>query len=352
MYIDEWIDFTISQDASIREAMEVINVSGVQTCLIIDSGYFLRGVVTDGDIRRALLDKYELDTPISNIMNLNPVTGDANSSREDLTNLMEAKGINCIPIVDKIGRILTVATWRTLCKKNKYDNPVFIMAGGFGTRLRPLTDTCPKPMLKVGDKPMLEILLDRFISFGFSDFYISTHYMPEIIMDYFGSGDGSNYSITYIHEDNPLGTGGALGLLPDSISEKPLIMINGDILTSLDFEDLLKFHESNDSVATMCVREYEYQIPYGVIDAKDGKLINMDEKPIKKYFVNAGVYVINHEIIRRVKRNIKVDMPSLLESEMCRGNDVSVYPVYEYWLDIGRIDDYNRAQCDVKKVMK
>tara|TARA_R110000851_G_scaffold13043_2_gene44828 strand:- start:158 stop:838 length:681 start_codon:yes stop_codon:yes gene_type:complete len=221
------------------------------------------------------------------------------------------------------------------------------MAGGFGTRLRPLTDNCPKPLLKVGDKPILEIVLNSFIRSGFKNFYISTHYLPEMIKDYFGDGSKWKVNITYVHEKEPLGTGGALGLLPNDVPDLPLFLINGDVLTNVDFEKVLEFHNKQKAHATMCVRDYEYQVPFGVIQGQDNKVINMQEKPVEHYFINAGIYIVSPELRRSVSKNRYIDMPSLLESSIEQEKDVVMYPVREYWLDIGRIEDYKRAQLDI-----
>ncbi len=221
------------------------------------------------------------------------------------------------------------------------------MAGGFGTRLRPLTDNCPKPLLKVGNKPILEIILQRFIDAGFHNFYISTHYLPEMIKEYFGNGSQWNVNITYVHESKPLGTGGALGLLPDTIEQLPLIMTNGDVLTNLDINALLEYHNKEDAIATMCVREYDYQIPYGVIDKDGNRVMGMTEKPTYKFHVNAGIYVVTPKLFNSVKENTKIDMPTLLESFIQDDNKVILYPLTEYWLDIGQMNEYKQAQKDI-----
>ncbi|EYU14226.1 nucleotidyltransferase family protein, partial [Photorhabdus aegyptia] len=216
-----------------------------------------------------------------------------------------------------------------------------------GTRLKPLTDSCPKPMLKVGDKPILEILVTRFSKLGFKNLYISTHYMPDQIMEYFGDGSEWGVSIQYVYEEKPLGTGGALGLLPENIPNLPLIMVNGDVLTTIDFERLLKFHIKHSPTATMCVREYDYQVPYGVIKGDGHRIIGMQEKPVHRFFVNAGIYIVSPRLFKAVPKNKKIDMPTLLEGEISNNKDVLMFPIHEYWLDIGKMDDFQRAQCDI-----
>jgi NDP-sugar pyrophosphorylase family protein len=262
---------------------------------------------------------------------------------------MEDKQLLVVPLLD--GNVVAgLETLQRAGKQTKYQNPIFLMAGGFGTRLRPLTDNCPKPLLKVGDKPILEILLNSFIKAGFENFYISTHYLPEMIRDYFGDGSKWNIKITYVHEETPLGTGGALGLLPDSAPKLPLILINGDVLTNVDFERVLEFHNKHNSAATMCVRDYEYQVPFGVINGDGNKIISMVEKPIQRFFVNAGIYVVSPEVWCSVEQNSRIDMPSLLEQFIAKESNVLMFPIHEYWLDIGRIEDYNRAQVDIRNL--
>jgi NDP-sugar pyrophosphorylase family protein len=276
-----------------------------------------------------------------------PTVAELGTSKKQLLELMNAKQLNSIPIIDN-GTVIGLETIHDVTQKEKYDNPVFLMAGGFGTRLKPLTNNCPKPMLKVGDKPILETVINSFKKFGFINFYISTHYLPEVIQNHFGDGSEFGIKITYVHEETPLGTGGALGLLPDSTPDLPLIMINGDVLTNVNFERLLSFHNENGPAATMCVREYDYTVPYGVIKGHENKVLSMVEKPTYSFFVNAGIYVVSNKLLKKVKENTHIDMPTLLENEIEINNSVLMFPVHEYWLDIGRLDDFKKAQTDIK----
>ncbi|EOW9249441.1 nucleotidyltransferase family protein [Vibrio cholerae] len=343
-----WNNVLIKSDDSIREALEIINNEALRVALVVNHNQHLVGVVTDGDIRRGLLKNLALDDLVSLVMNSSPTTAPKGTSREKLIELMEKKDILSIPLLDEEGVVVGLETLHGVLHRPKYQNPVFIMAGGFGTRLRPLTDNCPKPMLKIGDKPILETVIRSFIKAGFVNFYISTHYMPELIHEHFGDGSELNINITYIHEESPLGTGGALGLLPkNSLGDLPLIMMNGDVLTKVDFQRLLDFHVSHDADATMCVREYDYQIPYGVVNGDGNRITSMVEKPIQRFFVNAGIYVISPQIIQSVPKNYRIDMPTLLEQHIQERDKVLMFPIHEYWLDIGRMDDFNRAQVDI-----
>lgn len=343
----DWKKILLSPLDSLRDALSIVNEEALRVALVVDDEDRLQGVLTDGDIRRAILADVGLDIAVETVMNRNPVTSPINCSRSEVLAEMKRRSILSIPVVDDSGRLVGLETWESASAHRRYDNPVFIMAGGFGTRLKPLTDTCPKPMLKIGGKPMLEILIERFAKTGFRNIYISTHYLPEVIMDYFGDGRHWGVNIEYIHEEVPLGTGGALGLLPDNIPDLPLLMINGDILTSLDVERLMLFHNAHSPAATMCVRQYEYQVPYGVINCDGGKVVEMTEKPIHRYFVNAGVYVLSPEIVRCVRKGTSIDMPVLLDSNINDDSDVLMFPIHEYWLDIGRLDDFQRAQADI-----
>jgi dTDP-glucose pyrophosphorylase len=347
----QWKNVLIRPDSTIREALETINREALRIALVTDSENKLLGVITDGDIRRGLLNNLDLTARASMVMSTNPITANANATTAQLNEIMQSKGILSIPIIEN-GKVVGLKLFKSNKDINQHENPVFIMAGGFGTRLKPLTDNCPKPMLKIGDKPILETVIRSFVKAGFKNFYISTHYMPEVIRDYFGKGESFNANIHYVHEETPLGTGGALGLLPEDLSDDlPLIMINGDVLTNIDFERLLKFHNENCADATMCVREYDYQIPYGVITGDGNKIISMEEKPIHRFFVNAGIYVVSPHVFKGVPSNHRIDMPTLLEERIRQNENVLMFPIHEYWLDIGRMDDFNKAQVDIKGLL-
>ncbi|MDH0433379.1 nucleotidyltransferase family protein [Aeromonas caviae] len=347
-----WTNVLIAPNKSIREALILINNEALRIALVVDDEKHLLGVLTDGDVRRALLKNTSLSASVVEVMNPHPITIEPGLPKSKIISLMQQNSLLSLPIVDAEKKLLGLETLEDALTKKNYDNPVLIMAGGFGTRLRPLTDNCPKPMLKVGGRPMLETLLLRFIDSGFHNFYISTHYMPEQIKSHFGDGSKWGVKISYVHEESPLGTGGALGLLPDTVSEVPLIMINGDVLTMVNFERLLAYHVQHQAMATMCVREYEYQIPYGVINGEGHKIINMIEKPTQRYFINAGIYVVSEKLRKSILKQTRIDMPVLLENEIAKGHDILMFPIHEYWLDIGRIDDFYKAQSDIQELYK
>ncbi|WP_421227153.1 nucleotidyltransferase family protein [Aeromonas jandaei] len=342
-----WEKVVLSTKHTVHDALTVINAAALRICLVVDDKRHLLGVVTDGDIRRAILSNVALTQSVTEVMNKAPITVSAKLSRAQLLDTMSTYSILSLPVLNETGQLIGLETWERATSQPTYNNPVLIMAGGFGTRLKPLTDTCPKPMLKIGDKPILETLLNQFIKAGFKNIYISTHYMPELIADYFGDGSAWGANIKYIHEKHPLGTGGALGLLPAELPKLPLIVINGDVLTTVNFNSLLDFHIQNGSDATMCVREYSYQIPYGVIMGEGNNVTSMVEKPVHHFFVNAGIYVVNPHIVRSVTKEERIDMPTLLEKHMQGKKTISMFPLHEYWLDIGRMEDFNRAQSDI-----
>jgi dTDP-glucose pyrophosphorylase/CBS domain-containing protein len=340
-----WERVLLRSSNTIREALLAINAEALRMALVVDECNKLLGVVTDGDIRRGLLNGLSLGDIVSDVMNSNPIVSEPNTDTAVLKSLMEAKGILSVPILEE-GVVTGLFTLHETAKLKLLENPVFLMAGGFGKRLRPLTENCPKPLLNVGGRPILETILLQFAKCGFKNFYISTHYMPEMIRRYFGNGEKWNVNISYVHEESPLGTGGALGLLPDSVPDLPLIMVNGDVLTNIDFARFLDFHVRGGGAATMCVREYEYQVPYGVIEGDGVCVTAMVEKPTYRFNVNGGMYIVNPDVYRTVKRDKVIDMPTLLEQQMETGKKVVMYPIHEYWLDIGRIDDFRRAQAD------
>ncbi len=342
-----WKKILVSPSTTIQEVLKVIDNAALKLALVVDKENHLLGTVSDGDIRRSLIDGKPLLTSISEIMFTSPTTVNFETSRDEVLALMDAKELFSIPVL-KEGKVVGLENLHQVIHKAEYENPVFLMAGGFGTRLKPLTDNCPKPLLEVGGKPILETVLLSFVRSGFKNFYISTHYLPEMIRDHFGNGELWGISIEYIHESEPLGTGGALGLLPQNLPNLPIIVMNGDVLTKVNFEGLLAFHNDNNANATMCVREYEYQVPFGVIESEGHAIKSMVEKPVQRFHVNAGIYVIGRDVVDSVDVNEVVDMPTLLERFI--EQKVLMYPFHEYWLDIGRMDDFKRAQADINSL--
>ncbi len=338
----DWKQIAVRPDQTIREALEAIDKGGVQIAIVADEEDHLRGVATDGDIRRGILKDLNLDAPVGSIMNEDPITARRQEDRQSLIDTMRARQIHQIPLVDGEGRIVGIEVLDDLLEPEARPNPVVLMAGGLGTRLRPLTEDCPKPLLEVGDKPILETILEGFIAHGFHRFYLSVNYKAGMIEDYFGNGEDWGVDISYVHEEKRLGTAGPLSLLPERPDETMIVM-NGDLLTKLNYAHLLDFHREHGAVGTMCVREHETQVPYGVIETDDQYMKGIEEKPTEHYFVNAGIYVLEPETLELVPENEFFDMPDLFESLIEEGREATVFPVREYWQDVGRENDFRRV---------
>jgi len=345
----DWRRVLLAPDDSLEHTIKVLHEGGCRIALVSDRHGKLLGTVTDGDIRRALITQLTMKSSVSLIMNSNPIAVDNKVGNKEILALMSSQGFLHMPIIDKDGILCGLETLQNLVEKPKYDNPVFLMAGGFGTRLHPLTKNTPKPLLKVGVKPILETIIEQFINYGFHNFYISTHFKSEQIRDYFKNGELHNISIKYLHEDTPLGTAGSLGLLPNNLPDLPMIVMNGDLLTKVDFKYLLDFHCDNNAEATMCVREYDFQVPYGVVEIDNYKVNKIKEKPIHKFFVNAGIYVLSRNLINKIDGKSYLDMTDFLEEEL-NSDAVYAFPVHEYWLDIGQIDEYEKANREFSTV--
>ena len=303
------------------------------------------GSLTDGDIRRGFLAGCTPQSPVSRAMHENPQGMPAESTRSELIDAMRAAGIKQMPLLKASGALLGVAVYDMLTGflPVAHSNPVVIMAGGKGKRLLPLTQDIPKPMVEVGGKPMLEHIVQHFIKQGFSEFHLSVNYLGHIIEEYFGDGSKWNCHISYIRETQPLGTAGALSLIEQEFTE-PFIVINGDILTSVNFVDLLDYHASVDSYATVCARAHRIEVPYGVIQIKDGMMQAIVEKPVYEDLVSAGIYVLNPKILKSLSRGQAMDMPALLQILAQDKQKVAVFPLHENWADVGRHDDLAQAK--------
>ncbi|WGV62662.1 nucleotidyltransferase family protein [Brevibacillus brevis] len=345
----DWRELLVSPQTPILHTLEIIDKSARQIALVADENDRLLGTVTDGDIRRGLLKGRALQDPISLIMNSFPTVASPYETRENILALMKIKKIHQIPIVDEDGKIVHVEVLNELLRPTKKDNWVVLMAGGLGTRLHPLTHDCPKPLLPVGNKPLLETILQSFIDQGFHRFYISVKYKAEMIQEHFGDGSNWGISIQYLQEKESLGTAGALSLLPEKPSE-PFFVMNGDLLTKVNFEQLLDFHKTYQAQATMCVREYDHQIPYGVVRLDQYRLTSIEEKPTQRFFVNAGIYVLSPDAVDNIPHNQYFDMPSLFDHLVKNQQQTIAFPIREYWLDIGRMADFERANMEFAEV--
>ncbi|WP_342600368.1 nucleotidyltransferase family protein [Psychrobacillus sp. FSL H8-0483] len=337
-----WRSILVNENSTLLETMKIIDDSTMQFAAVVDKNQSLLGTVTDGDIRRGILRGEGLDVPIRQIMNPSPICASIENTYRDCLNLLKKHKLKQIPILSEDNKIIDIIFADDDPATKNNENTVILMAGGLGTRLRPLTENIPKPMLNVGNKPILETIIEGFKQYGFTNFIISVNYKKEVIQDYFLDGAAFGVSISYIEENKRMGTAGALSLLKEKPTS-PIFVMNGDLLTQVNFEQLLYFHEDTEAVATMCVREYEYQIPYGVIEIDGQRLTSIKEKPVHRSFVNAGIYVISPEAFDLIPKDEFYDMPELFKRLMDKGENVSSFPIREYWLDIGRMDDFEKA---------
>lgn len=347
----DWEKTLISPDMPILEALRIIDSGAMQIVLVVDENRKLLGTVTDGDIRRGILRGISLDTPVKEVMNQKPTTVYYYETRDKILAMMKNKAIHQIPVIDDAGRVVHIEVLNKLLQSARRNNWVVIMAGGLGQRLKPLTDDCPKPMLKVGDKPILETIIQNFIEYGFYQFYIAVNYKAEMIETYFGDGSKWGVNIAYLREKERLGTVGALKLLPAEPVE-PVIVMNGDLMTKVNFGYLLDFHHQHHSQATMCVREYQVQVPYGVVQIDNYRLTGIVEKPVQNYFVSAGVYVLDPQTFQYIPSNQYFDMPSLFDKVIRDRRETAVFPVREYWVDIGRMGDFEKANREYVEVFR
>ena len=345
--MSNWKEACLKPMSTISDAIDVLESKALRIVLVVDDVGKLLGVVTDGDIRRGLIRHMNMNTPVSEIMCKTPTVASLKDDRDKILVLMKSGDFLHIPLVDGDGRVAGLETLQHLLDNKRFDNPVLLMAGGLGKRLRPLTNDTPKPLLKIGKKPILETILERILDAGFHDFYISTCYKSDMVRDYFGDGGKWNVNIRYICEKEPMGTAGALGLLPDDMPDLPLLVMNGDLLTKINFEHLLQFHKEEGGLATMCVREYDFQVPYGVIKSEGRRITSIEEKPVHKFFVNAGIYVLEPELVRSLNKTSYLDMPDLLEDKINQNQQINMFPVHEYWLDIGRMEEIERARGSI-----
>lgn len=342
-------ELLISRDTSISEAIKVIDHSIEQIALVVDEANRLLGTITDGDIRRGALRGIGPNGLAFQIMNANPITFTMGQTTGDFRNVIDKKPIHHVPITDNNGVVLGIELIDDIIQTNRPENWVILMAGGKGSRLKPLTDDCPKPLLKIGNKPLMETIIDNFRGYGFQKYFIAVNYMADMVESYFGNGDKWDIDISYLKEKKKMGTAGALSLLPH-LPELPIIIMNSDLLTKVNFRQLLQFHNEHGAVATMCVREYSFQVPFGVAKIDNYELIDVDEKPVQSFYVNAGIYVLNPETLDNIKTNDFMDMTNLFKGLRAKGKEISVFPLREYWLDIGRPDDFNKANKEFSKI--
>ncbi len=336
-------------DSKIKEALQIIDNGAMQIALVVDNEDKLIGTLTDGDIRRGILNGFDLDSSIESIIFRTPTIAKISDTKEEILKIALSKKLHQIPIIDENGKVLGIQEIEELIKPKEKINKVILMVGGLGTRLRPLTQNTPKPMLKVGNKPILQTIVEKFAQYGYTNIVMCVNYKSHIIQNYFGDGSDFGVKIEYVLEEQRMGTAGALSLLKD-IPNEPFFVMNGDLLTNVNFEHLHTYHISNNSYATMCVREYDFQVPYGVVNVSDGRILSIEEKPVHKFFVSAGIYMLSPKILEYIPKDEFFDMPTLFEELINEDKNTISFPLREYWLDIGRIEEYKKANEEYDNV--
>ncbi len=325
----------LNGDTEFRDAVQLLDETGDGVIPVVDESDKLLGIITDGDVRRSILKN---DMTLEAIINKSPISVNDDISHEEAVKYLKKLQLRHLPVVSKEGFLRDIVTIDANDFQS-YINPVVIMAGGYGSRLGSLTKDCPKPMLMAGNKPILQRIIESFAERGFCNIYISVYYKSEVIKDYFQDGRKFGVKIRYLDEKKKLGTAGALKLLGQDIKSSFFVM-NGDILTTLDFENLLKFHESNNSLATMCVREYTHNVPFGVVDIDNNEIKNLREKPTHRHFINTGIYAFNPGILDLIPDDEEYNMDALFNTAIEKKIKTCAYETNDSWVDIGHIEDY------------
>jgi dTDP-glucose pyrophosphorylase len=339
---DSWRRSMLPAESTIYQAIDCLDRVGLKIVLVTSPEGVLLGTISDGDVRRGLLKGLSLDSPITEVMWRSPLVVPIGLSLELVHQLMVANKVHQIPVVDDEHRMQGLHLWNELVTPQVRPNLMVIMAGGKGTRLRPQTENCPKPLLEVAGKPILEHIIERAKLEGFYRFLVAVHYLGHMIEDYFGDGRKLGVDIQYLREESPLGTAGALSLM-QTPPEEPFVVTNGDVLTDIRYGELVDFHSRNHAKATMAVRAHEWQHPFGVVQLRGLEVIGFEEKPIVKTHINAGVYVLEPSVLGLLSPKEVCDMPTLFERLQGEAMRTVAYPMHEPWMDIGRIDDLNNA---------
>ena len=346
--IKQWEKALIPIKSTIQQAITCLDKAAIQIVMVIGTNQELVGTITDGDIRRGLLNGLQLNSSIDKVVKKEAFVVPESMETEIILKIMSANSIHQIPIIDANRKVVGLHTWENLSIKSEIKNPMVIMAGGKGTRLQPITENCPKPLLPVYGKPIMEHIIIRAISEGFSSFHVSVNYLSHMIENYFGNGEKWGVKINYIYEDKPLGTAGALTFLKQHINV-PFVVTNGDVLTHMRYSEFLDFHINHHADATMAVRIHEWQNPFGVVNIEGLNIVGLDEKPIARSHINAGIYALDPTVFDHLKEEQHCDMTTLFERIRKSGNKTVAYPMHEPWIDIGRPDDFDLAKNYVQE---
>jgi dTDP-glucose pyrophosphorylase/CBS domain-containing protein len=336
----------VAPDASISEAMAQLDKAATGVLMVCDEDRHLLGLLTDGDFRRAILQRKPFTEPCTTIASTHPITAPFSVSSAEALRLMNEHDIGQLPMVDSEGRVQKLILSKDIVPNRDLALSAVVMAGGFGKRLLPLTENVPKPMLPVGGRPLLELTIAQLRRAGIKDVNLTTHYLPETISDHFGSGEMFGVNLNYLQEEHPLGTAGGIKLLEKF--DGTMLVINGDILTGVPFGAMLDFHHAYHADLTVGVRKYEVQVPFGVIECEDVHVKSLEEKPSLSFFINAGTYLIEPSVREFIPEGQRFDMTELISKLIEAGRVVVSFPIMEYWLDMGRHEDYAQAQQDVQ----
>jgi dTDP-glucose pyrophosphorylase len=333
-----WRQAILPTNATIGQVIHNLNRIGIKIVMVTNEEGKLEGTISDGDIRRALLKGLDLNSPINNVIHRNALVVPPELDRQLVKQLMVANKVQQIPVIDATHHVMGLHLWDEFTTHVARPNLMVIMAGGKGTRLRPHTENCPKPLLAIAGKPMLEHIIERAKLDGFTRFVLAIHYLGHMIETHFGDGSRLGVQIEYLKEESPLGTAGALGLL-NPLPDAPFVVTNGDVITDIRYGELLDFHKRHSAAATMAVRVHEWQHPFGVVQMQGVEIISFEEKPINRTHINAGVYALEPTALSVLVADAHCDMPSLFERLQAKAQRTVAYPMHEPWLDVGRPDD-------------
>ena len=337
-----WRQAILPESSTIGQAIRNLNDFGLKIVLVVDKANKLLGTISDGDIRRGLLKGLDLNSSITSIVHQNAFVVPVEMGRDTVMQLMAANDIQQVPVVDAQHQLLGLHLWNEITTPPIRSNLMVIMAGGKGSRLLPHTSSCPKPLVEVAGKPMLEHIIESGKLEGFNHFVVAIYHLGYMIEDYFGNGERLGVKIDYLREQSPLGTAGALGLLNPSPDE-PFVVTNGDLITDIRYGELLDFHDRHEASATMAVRVHEWQHPFGVVQTEGVEITGFDEKPLARSHINAGVYALSPEVLSHLTAGTPCDMPMLFERLQASAKRTVAYPMHEPWLDVGRPDDLQEA---------
>lgn len=349
MFLDCPIDTLLAPpDLDLRGVAGLIQSGEKQIALVVDQSRRLLGTITDGDIRRAVLDGTPMTTLAEDVMAQDFSYVAVGASEDEILELMRVQKVRHVPVLNEGGAVVDLVWISDMIVQPRAPMSAVLMAGGLGERLHPLTKDTPKPLLHVGEKPVMERIVDQLRNSGIHHVRISTHYKGSAIVDHFGNGERFGVDITYLEEEEPLGTAGALGHVEEGVSE-PILVVNGDLVTSIDYRAMLHFHEDHDADMTIGVRQYDVAVEYGVVETNGVEVMGIREKPTYSFFVNAGIYLLQPEICNLVPRQTRLDMDDLIHRALSHGKTICSFPISEYWVDIGQMHDYERANRDINR---